>query len=99
LFSDCIILSASYAKNDQGNDSGSRLALEYALNYSIPRAIIYDPETDLNNPKYDLSRQLKKEQMDIPVINRKNLSETVKKIVSKNLTVKLNSTLQPTLFG
>ena len=42
LFSDFIILSASYAKNDQGNDSGSRLAIKYALNYSIPIAVIYD---------------------------------------------------------
>ena len=58
LFSDRIVLSASYAKNDQGNDSGSRLAMEYALSYSIPRAVIYDPVTDIKNPKYDLNRQL-----------------------------------------
>jgi DNA processing protein len=44
LFSNSIILSASYAKNDLGNDSGSRLAMGYAKDYSIPRVVIYDME-------------------------------------------------------
>lgn len=82
LFSDFIILSASYAKNDQGDDSGSRFAMGYALNYSIPRAVIYDPESDLNNPKYDLSRQLIREQKEITIINRRNLAEKVDEIIS-----------------
>ncbi|MCC8198257.1 MAG: DNA-processing protein DprA [Tannerellaceae bacterium] len=91
LFSDCIILSASYAKNDQGNDSGSRLAMEYALKYAIPRAVIYDTEKDINNPKYDLNRQLMKEDKRITIINSKNLSEVVNKILS-------NKNSQPNLF-
>lgn len=99
LFSDSIILSASYAKNDQGNDSGSRLAMEYALNYSISRAVIYDPETNLSNPKYDLSRQLIKEQKDIIIINQKNISELVKKIISKRPDIKNNTIHQTNLFG
>lgn len=94
LFSDSIVLSASYAKNDQGNDSGSRLAMEYALNYSIRRATIYTPEIDLNNPKYDLNRQLIKEQRDITIINRNNLSKIVEILTSK----KPNTTHQPNLF-
>ena len=98
LFSDSIILSASYAKNDQGNDSGSRLAMEYALNYSIPRAVIYDQEKNLNNPKYDLNRQLIKEQKDIAIINRNNYIETVKKIVSNTPLVKSNEHIQSNLF-
>ena len=97
LFSDRIILSASYAKNNQGNDSGSRLAMEYALNYSIPRAVIYDAETNLNNPKYDLSRQLIREHRNITVINRKNLSDTIKEIISKRPVIKSNQPI-PTLF-
>jgi DNA processing protein len=98
LFSDGIILSASYAKNDLGNDSGSRLAMEYALNYSIPRAVIYDQETNLNNPKYDLNRQLIKEQKDIIIINRNNYLETVKKIISDNPLIKPNKHSQSNLF-
>ncbi len=98
LFSDTVILSASYAKNDQGNDSGSRLAMEYALNYSIPRAVIYDPEANLNNPKYDLSRQLIREQKDITIINRNNISETVKKIISKKPDIKNDTAHQTSLF-
>jgi len=98
LFSDTIILSASYAKNDQGNDSGSRLAMGYALNYSIPRAIIYDPVTDINNPKYDLNRQLMREQKEISIINRKNLSSTVKEIMSNKPSKKSNQPYQANLF-
>jgi len=99
LFSDSIVLTASYAKNDQGNDSGSRLAMGYALNYSIPRAVIYDPELNANNPKYDLSRQLIREQRDITIINQKNLSETVKKIISNKPLMKNNQQIQSNLFN
>ncbi len=98
LFSNCIILSASYAKNDHGNDSGSRLAMEYALNYSIPRAVIYDNETNINNSKYDLSRQLISDQKEIIIINRNNLSESVKKIMSSKPDIK-NNTTQSNLFN
>lgn len=98
LFSDSIILSASYAKNDKGNDSGSRLAMEYALNYSIPRAVIYDPVTEMNNPKYDLNRQLIREQKQITIINRNNLSETVKRIISNSPVIEKNQPFQADLF-
>lgn len=99
LFSDCVILSASYAKNDLGNDSGSRLAMEYALNYSIPRFVIYDPASDAGNPKYDLNRQLIREQSGIIVINRENLESAVSSVVS-NLPDLQNEPLgQPDLFG
>lgn len=99
LFSDSIVLSASYAKNDQGNDSGSRLAMEYALNYSIPRAVIYEPVTDIKNPKYDLNRQLIMEQKEeITIINRSNLKSIVKKIMSDKPNVKNNQQRQYGLF-
>jgi DNA processing protein len=99
LFSDSIILSASYAKNDQGNDSGSRLAMEYALKYSIPRAVIYDPVTGINNPKYDLNRQLIKEQKEeITTINRNNLESIIKKIMSEKPGSRNNQPTQSNLF-
>ena len=98
LFSNSILLSASYVKNDQGNDSGSRLAMEYALNYSIPRAVIYDPVTDANNPKYDLNRQLIKEQKELTIINRNNLVSSIKKIMSNKPDIKNNQPYQQNLF-
>jgi DNA processing protein len=99
LFSDCVVLSASYAKNDLGNDSGSRLAMEYALNYSIPRSVIYDPASNSGNPKYDLNRQLIREQGGIIVINRENLESAVRRIMSNHPGVQKEPLGQPDLFG
>jgi DNA processing protein len=96
LFSDSIILSASYAKNDQGNDSGSRLAMEYALSYSIPRAVMYD-EIYSNNQKYDLNRQLIKEQKDIFIINKNNL-QSIMNIVNLNNLIEKNIPIAMGLF-
>lgn len=93
LFSDSIVLAASYAKNDCGNDSGSRLAMGYALSYSIPRAVIYDPATDEDNPKYDLNRQLIAEQNEkIAIVNRHNLKTTVAEILAPTAS---NQNFQP----
>ncbi len=98
LFSNSIILSASYTKNDQGNDSGSRLAMGYALNYSIPRAVIYDPVTNENNPKCDLNRQLINEQEELTIINQSNLVSSIKKIMSNKPDITNNQPSQPSLF-
>ena len=99
LFSDFIILSASYTKNNQGNDSGSRLAIRYALNYSISIAVIYDHLTDENNPKYDLNRQLIKEQKEkITIINRNNLDLIIRNNLSEKPVNKNNQLIQTSLF-
>ena len=99
LFSDFIILSASYAKNDQGNDSGSRLAIKYALNYSIPIAVIYDHLTDEDNPKYDLNRQLIKEQKEkITIINRNNLDSIIEKKLPEKPSDRNSQPIQTSLF-
>jgi len=81
LFSNTILLSASYAKNDMGNDSGSRLAMEYAKNYSIPRVVIYDEGADANNPKFDLNRQIIEEDSETLVANRHNSSVILREIM------------------
>jgi DNA processing protein len=73
LFSDSIVLSASYAKNDLGNDSGSRLAMGYAKDYSIPRVVIYDQDKHLNNPMFDLNRQIILEGDGVTIVNTKNI--------------------------
>lgn len=82
LFCNSIVLSASYAKNDLGNDSGSRLAMGYAKNYSIQRSVIYDPEINLDNPKYDLNRKIIEEDSNTIKIKHNNLPFVIKKIIS-----------------
>jgi DNA processing protein len=90
LFCNTIILIASYAKDsatrwkifNQKLDSGARLAMEYAKKYNIPRAIMYDHRLDGNNPKFDLNRQLLKEDKNIIVITEDNLQESLKKVLT-----------------
>ncbi len=99
LFSDCVVLSASYAKNDLGNDSGSRLAMEYALSYSIPRAVMYDSKLNADNPKYDLNRQLIRESDEIIVISGENVKSSVRQILSKCVESPRETVAQNDLFG
>ncbi len=71
----------------------------YALNYSIPRAVIYNQATDINNPKYDLNRQLIEEEKEIAIINHDNLYSTIQRIISnKSTIVKTNTFRQGSLF-
>ncbi len=99
LFSDCVILAASYAKNDMGLDSGSRLAMEYAASYSIPRAVMYDFEINAENPKYDLNRQCIREQIGLAVINRGNMDRVVTEIVCHQSQPSISQVGQTDLFG
>jgi len=109
LYCDTILLAASYAQNSaerRGNehlrgqklDSGARLAMGYARDYNIPRAVMYDENIDNNNPMFDLNRDLIKEQKDITIITQDNISETVKKILQKNPTIKNITAIQGSLF-
>lgn len=87
LFSDLIVLSASYTPNSRDPmntkiDSGSRHAMAKALEYHIPRAVIYSEQYQ-NNPKYDLNRQILQEEDKPIVINPKNFSEAINHILSK----------------
>lgn len=82
LFSNAVVLSASYAKNDLGNDSGSRLAMGYAQDYGLTRAVLYDPETNANNPKYDLNRQIMGEQPPAIIIDAESLEVGVSQLMS-----------------
>jgi DNA processing protein len=81
LYSNSIVLAASYAKNDIGNDSGARLAMGYARDYSIPRVVIYDKESCLDNPKYDLNRQIISEDPSVFVVNQQNYSSAANEIL------------------
>jgi DNA processing protein len=94
LFCDTIVLAASYAQNSadqwkmfgQKLDSGARLAMGYAKDYDIPRAIMYDKHIDASNPMFDLNRELIKEP-NITIITQDNVCETVKKIIDKQSAV------------
>jgi len=100
LFCDTIILAASYAQDsaerwkifDQKLDSGARLAMGFAKDYNIHRAVMYDKNIDSNNPMFDLNRQLIAEQKDITILTQKSLEEIINKVKAK----KSNST---DLFG
>lgn len=94
LFSDLIVLSASYAKNDMGNDSGSRLAMGYAKDYSIPRAVIYDQEQHLSNPMFDLNRQVIQETPNIIIFNEKNSESALQEILQSNPVIVDRSPVQ-----
>jgi DNA processing protein len=103
LFCDTIILAASYAQDsaqrwkiyDQKLDSGARLAMEFAKEYNIPRAVMYDHNTDLNNPMFDLNRQLITEQKDIVILTQKSLEEIINKVKLKHNN---RTTIQANLF-
>lgn len=106
LFCDTIVLAASYAQNSaerwkmfgQKLDSGARLAMGYAKDYGIPRAVMYDQLQDENNPMFDLNRDLINEQRDITIISHDNMSEMVIKILSKKTANKYINPIQKNLF-
>lgn len=106
LFCDTIVLAASYAQNSaerwkmfgQKLDSGARLAMGFARDYNIPRAVMYDQIIDEDNPMFDLNRDLIKEQKDITIITKENYIETVEKIMNKKPTVKTTIPIQKNLF-
>lgn len=107
LFCDTIILAASYAQDsatrwkifDQKLDSGARLAMGYAKDYNIPRAVMYDQNTDRDNPMFDLNRQLIAEQRDITILTKKNLEHIIDKIKSDKLRNNNKSIYQAGLFA
>jgi DNA processing protein len=82
LFSNTVVLTASYAENDQGHDSGSRHAMAYALAYGIPRAVIYDAQRHQHNPTYALNRQLIHADTHIIVIDAATMTATVTQIAT-----------------
>ena len=106
LFCDTIVLAASYAQNSaerwkmfgQKLDSGARLAMGYAKEYNIPRAVMYDQNLDENNPMFDLNRDLIKELMDITIISQENFTESIMKIMQKKPKSNISTAIQKNLF-
>ena len=107
LFCDTIVLAASYAQNSaeiwkklsgQKLDSGARLAMGYAQEYNIPRAVMYDKGIDENNPMFDLNRKLIQEQKDIIVIAQDNIYETTISIINEQPMIKITIPVQTSLL-
>jgi DNA processing protein len=107
LYCDTIILAASYAQDsairwkitDQKLDSGARLAMGFAKDYNIPRAVMYDQKLDIDNPMFDLNRQLIAEQNDITILTQKSLEDIINKVKSKKEAIDKKSPFQTGLFG
>lgn len=106
LFCDTIVLAASYAQNSaerwkmvgQKLDSGARLAMGYAKEYNIRRAVMYDENLDGNNPMFDLNRDIIKEQKDVTIITQNNVSEKVKELINDNQSSINTTSIQTKLF-
>jgi DNA processing protein len=104
LFCDTIVLAASYSLNSakvwkiygKKLDSGARLAMEYAKNYHIPRAVMYNEKTDFNNPMFDLNRQLIKEDKSVIILTNKNIGKIIDDIKRRKI---LNYRFQKNLFN
>lgn len=79
LFCDGIILSASYAKNNLGNDSGSRHAMSYAKTYATKRAVL---EPVQNNNMYDLNRQLIDEDKNVITIKYDYIEDSINHFIN-----------------
>lgn len=106
LFCETIVLASSYAQNSaerwklygQKLDSGARLAMGFAKEYGIPRAVMYDKEIDENNPMFDLNRDLINENGNITVIEQSRISETVNNIMNRFSETKNRNVVQGNLF-
>ena len=89
LYSDCVLLTASYKENDEGLDSGSRHAMGKAKDYGVARAVMYDETMDIGNNMFDLNRQIFKDNGVIIV------KEDIEKLLDKvyNNTISQQSIL------
>jgi DNA protecting protein dprA len=93
LFSDAVILAASYARDsaerpenvqikNEKLDSGARFALEAAYKYGIPRAVMYDVALDAHKPMFDLNRDIIKEDSSVIQITESERAASLLKLLS-----------------
>lgn len=93
LYCDAIVLAASYAKDSsykwpslsgQKLDSGARLAMAYAKDYGIKRAVIYNNTKHEKEPMYDLNREILAQDGNVIRIDSQNMIEAIQKLLPKN---------------
>lgn len=83
IFADCVVLSASYAKEDAG-DSGSRYAMETAKKYGIRRAVMYNPIVNKEDAMFNLNRQICSGDNSVIVINKHTILDAIDKVMGKS---------------
>jgi DNA processing protein len=93
LFSNAVILAASYSQSDKGKDSGSRLAMRDALKYNIKRAVIFNEKMDKDNPMYNLSREVLQDKDKVIIINGETLEQSINEITKIRPNVCFQSSL------
>ena len=107
LFCDTIVLAASYSQKSaerwshlygQKLDSGARLAMGYAKDYNIPRAVMYDKGVDENNPMFDLCREIINESHNLTIIGQDNFLDKVNAILSQEVRIERNVKAQTGFF-
>lgn len=107
LFCNTIVLAASYSQRSaerwgylfgQKLDSGARLAMGYAKDYNIPRAVMYDEDIDKENPMFDLCREIIDESKEVTIITQDNYIGKVKEILSKKVIIENTIKVQKGLF-
>ncbi len=106
LFCDTIVLAASYAQNTaerwkmfgQKLDSGARLAMGFAKEYNIPRAVMYDISIDESNPMFDLNRDIIKEGADVAIITQENYNDIVPHLLQKKVSLNNAKLIQKSFF-
>ncbi|WP_299548914.1 DNA-processing protein DprA, partial [uncultured Helicobacter sp.] len=90
LFSDMVILTASYSekdsKKDKKKDSGSRHAMGKAKDYGIKRAVMYD-EAIFDDEKFNLNRELIAMKMSIAKLDEQAIMEFNKSDKSKDFKI------------
>lgn len=107
LYCDTIILAASYAQDSaerwklfgQKLDSGARLAMGFAKDYNIPRAVMYDQNLDANNPMFDLNRELIDDGKSVTILTQKSLEEMINNIELNKERANRQNNFQTDLFG
>lgn len=82
MFCKAICLTASYALNNQGNDSGSRHAMGKAKEYNVQRYVMYNKNTDYENAQFDLNRALLKEA-NVRIISTKSIMEICSIVINE----------------
>ena len=107
LFCDTIVLAASYSQSSEKRwshllgqklDSGARLAMGYAKDYNIPRAVMYDKCVDENNPMFDLCREIMDDSKDVTIITQDNYFKKVEELLSKDMFLENTVKVQRGLF-
>ena len=106
LFCDTIVLAASYAQNTaerwkmfgQKLDSGARLAMGFAKEYNIPRAVMYDISIDESNPMFDLNRDIIMEGADVAIITQENYNDIVPHLLQKKVSLNNAKLIQKSFF-